>query len=245
MWPMKRIVPALLAAFLLTLTSCSGYYAYHYWRMTQRIEAMHARMALEPKPELKYLVVEGCNPEGHDPTQRGHVDVLDARISVPCKPIRRRPYTNRQFFLGWSDSTVLSTGKFVGYRVSYQGTYASRSEAELASKWAAPLERGDVDLRIQTSWGAQRIVRMNCGVVGPGCRGSASITADVSALVTISLLSRETMKSLPTTPSTFTDAELIEVLNLAYSFVSPLRPKDPGESPRTSTPAPSDAEVQP
>lgn len=243
MWPMKRIVPALLAAFLLTLTSCSGYYAYHYWRMTQRIEAMHARMALEPKPELKYLVVEGCNPERHDPTQRGHVDVLDARISVPCEPIRLRPYTGRQFSVGWSDSIILSTGKSVLYSARYWATYTPRSEVELAKQSSAPLGHGDLDLKAQTAWGAQRIVRMNCGFIE--CRGWASVTAEISALVSISPVSRETGKSLPMTSSTFTDAELIEVLSLVYSFVSPIGHKEPGESPRISTPAPSDAEVRP
>lgn len=117
MLPMKRIVPAVLAAFLLTITSCSGYYGYQYWRMNQRIEAMHAREALKPKPVEIPIEVVDCVRGTPEPGKYGYVDVLDVRILVPCDvTAMTRPLTDGRFGLSWAGNITLSNGRIVRIR---------------------------------------------------------------------------------------------------------------------------------
>lgn len=117
MLPMKRIVPAVLAAFLLTITSCSGYYGYQYWRMNQRIEYMHAREALKPKPVEIPIEVVDCVRGTPEPGKYGYVDVLDVRILVPCDvTAMTRPLTDGRFGLSWVGDIKLSNGRIVRVR---------------------------------------------------------------------------------------------------------------------------------
>jgi hypothetical protein len=115
--PKRSLFAKFFVVFLLGITSCTGYYGYHYWRMVQRNEEMHARDTLRPKPVSIPIEVVGCTRGKPESGKFGYVDILDVRILVPCDVTpMTRDLTDGQFGLSWSGYMQLKNGRDISYR---------------------------------------------------------------------------------------------------------------------------------
>jgi hypothetical protein len=175
------------------------------------------RAEMLPKQEVIKLIKVGCVPGQITADSFGYVDVLDARITVPCIAGGiDRDLVGRQFTLVWKKTLVLKSGRRVRFSVQHSEAKRTREARNKFLEENLPIKGSRVvAVPLQVEGLGSITGYFFCGLepeqVTPSlCTGRFVTTQETDMFVNIHQSS-----------TALSEPELIEVLHYAFSKILP------------------------